>query len=184
MEHLFELTFDFELIQFNFNFTDQRNLGNLLNLTISPNGKIVLSTYNAGVVVVQNNAAFYYPDWYNNTNAFDNSARVDTNGDIYACNSRGNLGVFRENTLEIYNLTDSLANIVAFSTTEIGVDSVLVATSKGLYLLNRKEIRKVSLNPIIDQARITIVFLDKTEQILWLATINGLYSYTFHTKKI
>jgi PAS domain S-box-containing protein len=183
LEQLFELTTDLELYQFNFNFTDQRNLGNLLNLTISPAGEIVLSTYNAGVVVLQNNAALYYPDWYDETNSFDNSARVDSKGDIYACNSRGNLGVFKGNSLEIYNLTDSLANIVAFSTTEIGLDSVLVATSKGLYILNQKKVRKVSLNPIIDQARITSVFLDKTEQILWLATSNGLYSYSIQTKK-
>jgi PAS domain S-box-containing protein len=183
LEHLFELTANFELIQYDFNFTDQRNLGNLLNLTLSPTGEIVLSTYNAGLVVLNKETAFYYPDWYNETSSFDNSARVDSNGDIYACNSRGKLGVIRENSLEIYNLTDSLANIVAFSTTEIGVDSVLVATSKGLYLLNQKKIRKVSLNPIIDQARVTSVFVDKTEQILWLATINGLYSYAIKTNK-
>lgn len=183
---LFKIDENKKVFSYGFSFDDGRSTGNHVYLNYSNTGEIIISSMNAGFIVLKNEKAHFYNSWYDYNSTHDRFTFSSSNGDFISINSNNNIGVINDKTktLKIYKKEINDQRISFYQGAEYNNDSLIFSSNDGVYILYQDKLTKWNINPKIDKAKIIETSYDKERKNLWLVLQKSLAKYDLNNKKV
>lgn len=158
-------------------------IGDIMNLNFDYSDRLVISTYNFGLIREENKEFYFFHQWFDFAGNYDITSQVISSKRLVETNSTGKIALFGDKKLIIYSLSNKSLNTKIYSVNEVKKDSFLVSTSRGLYSFYKERFKKLNLQTTLNQQRIYSTYYHEKSGNLFLSARSGLYEYNVKTKK-